>query len=111
MNIRLNYLYRDAANYKTYGTVVFKGGDFQSLTNAETELEKSLIESEYFVAIDVAVPDLRPAILDCTVDHDWHEVEGLEECTDSANDQLDRTISEFIEAVGYANSLQVGRWR
>lgn len=102
MNIRFNYLYRDAGNYKAYGVIVFSGADRVSATDAELVLEKLLIDGEYFVAGDVDVPDLRPAALDCMLDHDWHEVESLEDCVDPPDDQFGRTIVEFIDAVRHA---------
>lgn len=104
MNIRFNYLYRDAGNYKAYGSVVFHGAGSVLVADAEMELERSLIEGNYFVAADVEVPDLRPAALDCTLDHDWHEVECLEECDDPVDDQLNRTIDQFVKAMKRACS-------
>lgn len=99
MNPRLNYLYRDAGNYKTYGSVIFKASNRRSISHLQALMEEALIEREYFVAKDVGVPDLRPAVLDSSMDHDWHEVESLDECGEPPDDRFGRTIDEFIESM------------
>ncbi len=38
--------------------------------DAGVELENSLIDGEYFIAQEFAVPDLSPAVIDGALDHD-----------------------------------------
>jgi hypothetical protein len=74
-----DYLYRDASNYKAFGTVYLRG----TLTRAEQRDLVSYLESgEFFVAEQIGIPALRNFLLgfDRTPsedDHVWHAFEGF----------------------------------
>ena len=78
-----DYLYRDASNYKAFGSVWLTG----TLTEAErTELVECLDGSEFFVAEQIGVPPLYPALFEdgggpTEDDHAWHMFEGFREET------------------------------
>ena len=56
MNSRIDYLYRDASNYKRFGSVVVEG----ELLPADWEMIRSRLEmGELFVAEQVGLPSLR----------------------------------------------------
>lgn len=69
------YLYRDADNFKAWGTLLLKG----SLTTAQVDAMRSIFEEgEYFVAEQIGVPPLCKELWKysggCTKsDHAWHE--------------------------------------
>ncbi len=105
MNIRLEYLYRDAGNFKNWGEVVFSNP-----LNINTELitlmaEKVLIEQPYFVAINAGVPDLHFKDYNEQIDHNWHEIYAFQSTDDAPNDSQGRNIEEFIESLRYASMM------
>ena len=79
MYIRFNYLYRDAGNYKQYGSVVFSNPHHRALRAIEHSIRSSLIDGEFFNVKQWQLPDLREQEWDDELDHDWHEFESVEE--------------------------------
>ena len=83
-----DYLYRDASNYKAFGSVWLTG----TLTEAErTELVDCLDGCEFFVAEQIGVPPLYPALFEDSGgptedDHAWHMFEGFREEGELAED-------------------------
>jgi hypothetical protein len=75
MNTRIEYLYRDADNYKQFGSVVLRG----EITSQERERIKASLDSgEYFIPSQVGLPDLQPKMIsfpDRDADHVWHELD------------------------------------
>lgn len=75
-NTRVEYLYRDAANDRSFGEVVFRG----SATEAQLRrLRAALISSDLLIAEQVGLPSLAPwmrgeAAYDHDVDHAFHEL-------------------------------------
>ena len=99
MNIKLEYLYRDAGNFKNYGEVIFSNPNNIALDIIASMVEKVLIDNMYFVASKVGLPDLRFAEYIPHLDHDWHEVDALQPTNDLPNDPGHRNIEEFIESL------------
>src|SRR5690606_5386634 len=79
MNIRFNYLYRDAGNYKQYGLVVFSNPHNLPLREVEQSIRSALIDGELFNDSRWQLPDLREQEWDDEMDHDWHEFESVKE--------------------------------
>jgi hypothetical protein len=77
-NIKFNYLYRDAGNYKTHGYVVFTNPEGVSLQQMEERIRAKLIDGIWFYAHKWPVPDLHSQKWDDELDHTFHEFEGLE---------------------------------
>ena len=109
-NTTFVYLYRDAANYKEWGRVVFEGAvDDELRKRAEAAFESS----EYFVADAVRVPELFPYLgddedFDERYDHGWHEFHEFEPTDEPADDEAGRSIGEFVAQVEEAAS---GGWK
>jgi hypothetical protein len=82
MNIRFNYLYRDAGNYKQHGSVVFSNAHHRALREVEQSIRSALIDGEFFNASRWQLPDLSEQEWDDELDHDWHEFESVEEIED-----------------------------
>ncbi len=99
-NTEFSYLYRDASNYKQFGTVVFAG----RISEDEWSRLKAACDSgEFFSAEQVRVPSVflfgdgeYPSNED---DHCWHEVEDCRFTNKPADDKHGRTISQFIAEV------------
>ena len=96
-NLRLNYRYRDAHNYKEFGSVVFANPAGMSIEAATALLRGKLISEEFFVPQEWGLPRLHTRPYDPEVDHEWHEFEEFELTDDPATDG--REIGEFLEGV------------
>ena len=105
MNLRFDYLYRDAGNYKNWGDLVFLNKANCDACCLEQQAKKFLIDGEFFVAEKVGVPDLKFQIHIDTLDHEWHEFHSFSPTTEKSNDLCARDIIEFIESLKYAASL------
>ena len=73
MNTRIDYLYRDACNYKTWNSVVICGllSDRQ-----KQEILNCLACGDYFIPSDVGLPEVRFDEFNSEVDTDWFEMYG-----------------------------------
>lgn len=100
----VEYLYRDASNYKAWGGVLLVG-QFSATLEARV---KAVLESEtFFVAERVGLPDLREKLLSWSNgrskedDHEWHELWKLREATqvDMSEFPVWGTVDEFTEAI------------
>lgn len=67
MNTSFEYLYRDAANYKIFETVVLCGA------LRIDEITPFLHEGEFFIPSQVGLIDLQPS-MKTEFDHGWHEI-------------------------------------
>jgi hypothetical protein len=74
----LNYMYRDADNYKQHGEVTLS----RALTEQETErIRRALDMGEYFIPQQVGMPPLQMNFggIDPDSDHAWHELGDVSE--------------------------------
>lgn len=100
MNLRFEYLYRDAANYKAWcALVVSNPGDAHSAATAEQAASKVLIDGAWFVAAAADLPDLRGDEWDDELDHDWHELHGFAETDVPPDDPRGRDIRGLLESL------------
>lgn len=81
MNIRLSYLYRDGGNYKQFNDVVYTNKANLSLTYIRETLKSYLIEEAWFYAEHWGLQDLHAFAYDKDMDHNYHELEDIEETT------------------------------
>ena len=94
MNTRLEYLYRDASNFKNLGEIVFAGEFDDALLN---RLRTSFHEGDWFIASQVRIPDLY--FIEYPInddDHCWHEFSQLTATGDEPNDSEMRTFADFV---------------
>lgn len=83
------YLYRDAANFKSYGSILLSG----RITQPERELIEGKLESgEFFIAEQIGIQPLYEALYELSggateQDHAWHSFGGFRDVTDA--DALD----------------------
>ena len=81
MQTIFEYCYRDAGNFKAFGSVTLDG----SLTPQEENDVRSKLESgDYFIAEQVGIPPLYDQLYQWSngpiqTDHCWHEFVGFEE--------------------------------
>ena len=107
MNIRFDYLYRDASNYSKSGWVVFADPDHLAshLSEQESLLRQALMVDGNFSAHQIRLPELfLYAAGDASSDdHCLHEFLGLEATTDQPDDQLRRSFCQFLDQIEEAS--------
>lgn len=96
MNIEFSYLYRDAGNFKQFGSIVFSNTNKLPLNELHSKILKALIDEMFFDPLQAHVPVLFFDDEDEELDHDWHEFENLQETSAAPNDVLQRDITIFI---------------
>ncbi|HBA60924.1 MAG TPA: hypothetical protein DCZ92_08905 [Elusimicrobia bacterium] len=94
MNTLLEYLYRDASNYKQHGSVVLQGAI------SLKDIQPLLIDGEYFIPSQAGLPDLQHKFKDqgfeypTEDDHAWHEIVSMRPSRKQATLPLHR--KEFL---------------
>jgi hypothetical protein len=95
MNIRFNYLHRDAANNQKQGFVIFSNPDNLNIEVVDLHFRESLLDGEFFDPTDCDVP--RLTIENSPVpDHAWNEYSYVELTEEHVTDT--RSIVEFLSA-------------
>ena len=92
MNIKLEYVYRDAGNYKNHGSVVFANLKNRPLAEVVELIAERTVSyliwkySEMFFASDWGIPDLHFTEFDWDdeLDHYFHEIENVGETNEKA---------------------------
>lgn len=88
MRTIFEYRYRDAGNFKAFGSIALEG----SLTpREENEVRSKLEAGDYFIAEQVGVPPLYDQLYQWSdgptaSDHCWHEFVGFREATEIEKD-------------------------
>jgi len=100
-NIKFNYLYRDAGNYKLFGSVIFTNIGSKSIQSIELAIRANLIDNEYFIPEKWKIPRLSFGDYSPELDHDYHEFESLEETKDSPTENNE--ISTFLKIITACN--------
>ena len=96
-NIKFNYLYRDAGNYKQFSDIVFTNKNSLSLQEIELAIRKNLIEGEFFIPEKWNTPRLSFEDYSPELDHDYHEFESLEVTNEPPTENCD--ISNFLAGI------------
>lgn len=91
-NIKFNYLYRDASNYKQHGSIVYSNPNSVSLDIMKKAIIPNLIDGEFFVASDWELPSLLFETL-TEDDHEWHEFASIELTDDEPQLSIEYLLS------------------
>ncbi len=91
-NIKFNYLYRDASNYKNFGSIVFDNPQNIELSALEDLIHSKLISHHWFYADQWQVADLHFGSWDNELDHAFHEFESVEYTDEPADAGADTTL-------------------
>ncbi len=99
----LHYLYRDAANWKTFGAVAFPNPDEKTVDEITAAIRATLEGGEFFIAESVDMPTLYHDASDpnwADQAHGYHEFEQVELVYKprSGIKRDERTITELLEA-------------
>jgi hypothetical protein len=97
-SVRFNYLYRDGANFKAWGEVIFPNPRNLSLKYIETKLFKAFLPDNQFIAHQIRLPEIFIFKTgQFTVnDHCFHEFASVENCQETSTDFYHRSISDFL---------------
>jgi len=96
MNIKFEYLYRDAANYKQFGEVIFSNPSAMELATIDAQIRKQLIDNEWFYPAKWGLKDLHYFAWDVELDHIFHEYIGIFP-TDEPATEMD--VRAFLEKI------------
>jgi len=99
--IRFNYLYRDAGNYKNWGSIVLSNQEKLPLDAARLRLRRALVDGYLFVAKQVRIPErfLFRAGFATSDDHCYHEFDGVESTTEVPDDLHSRSIAQLLSEI------------
>lgn len=96
-NLKLNYRYRDAGNYKQFGYIIFSNVSKLSIGEATIQILEKLIDNEFFIPQEWDLPRLHFHSFDPELDHEFHEFENWEETFEQATDTRD--VKVFLEEI------------
>lgn len=105
MNIRFEYLYRDAGNFKNWGEVVFVNRDGYDVIALERRARRVLIDREYFDADKAMVPNLKFTDYIDGLDHAWHEFHAFAPTASEPSDLEGRDVAEFLAHLEQASPI------
>lgn len=109
-SIKFNYLYRDGANYKAWGEVVFNNPEQLPLDQIHRRLIASFLTDKLFIANQISIPDQFLFLNGkfTRFDHCYHEFDSVETCDENGTDSLGRSIANFLLEV---ESVAKQGWR
>ena len=89
-------MYRDGANYKNHGEVIFNNPNNKSLELVTAIIKTALqFEEPWFYVNEWGLPDLHFDKWDDETDHTFHEFEDVEYTEEPPTDT--RSINEFLQ--------------
>jgi hypothetical protein len=89
--ILFEYLYRDAGNYKLYGSVVLNNHYLLSISQIEALIKISFIDGGWFDPVRCGIPPLAFEVYGQDLDHGWHEVTRISFTSEPASQTMDVT--------------------
>jgi hypothetical protein len=100
-NIKFSYVYRDGANYKSWGNVIFANPDKLALDQIESRLVNAFLPDKLFIAHQISVPEkfLFLNMEFTKFDHCYHEFHIIEISEEKPTDSLNRSITDFLKDV------------
>jgi len=100
MNIKLEYLYRDEANYKDFREVIFPNPDKLSLSYIEEVINKNLIEGQWFYPTKWNL-SLVETYQNYMHEFEWYEYDRISNTSETATST--RSITHFLNFISCKN--------
>jgi len=96
-NLKFEYLYRDAGNYKQFGQIVFLNPTNLDPQSATLKIKDKLIDGEFFYPSKVGVPRLEAYDFDFEIDHEWYEFQKFSLTNENPTELInaEKFISKF----------------
>jgi hypothetical protein len=100
-NIKFTYLYRDAANYKSWGEVIFTNPDQLSVEEIKSRLIGAFLPDNLFIASQISIPEKFLFLngIFSRYDHCYHEFDEVELCQELPTDVLNRSAADFLKII------------
>ncbi|KAA3614743.1 MAG: hypothetical protein D8M58_09800 [Calditrichaeota bacterium] len=95
-NLKFEYLYRDAGNYKQFGFIVLNNPSNLDPDTATSLIRKHLIDGEFFYPKKVQIPLIERYKFDFDLDHQWYEFENFSFTNEIHTDP--RSVETFINS-------------
>jgi len=101
VNVEFQYLYRDAGNFKNFGSVIFGNRSGASIASVEEAIRSKTFEN-LFDAASLQLPELffKEFPYDPELDHPLHEFAGLVATDGKVNDACSRDIADIPSQIG-----------
>jgi len=96
LNIKFNYLYRDAGNYKKFGSVIFTNPNNIPTAFVDETIRQFLIDHEFFDHEIFEIPSLFYEMQN-NDDHNWHEYENVASTDEKSTNK--NTIDKFTKNI------------
>jgi hypothetical protein len=96
-NIKFEYLYRDAGNYKLYNSVIFSNKHMNNIDDIETKIRNKLIDGEFFIPEAWKIKRLGFENYDSESDHVYHEFIALTQTDKLPTEKED--IFSFLQRI------------
>lgn len=114
MSTAFDYMYRDAGNFKAFGTIALEG----ELDQADQELIRGRLSSgEFFIAEQVGVPPLYRELYKwsggpISDDHCWHEFVGFRALSEveSRTESVREFVARFAAVDDWNEGLSPHFW-
>ena len=116
-NVAVNYMYRDASNYKCHETVIFANPRGVSASELWMRINEALRGAMLFEGQPIFKPELvglptiflfdQPGFSKNEDDHDWHELMSVEATSDPATCTTGQPIEAFIESLSATHARLV----
>lgn len=91
----VEYMYRDASNYKNWGEAILKNSRNESIDQLERRIRGFLHDCEFFEAKNAGITPLYFDKWISSQDHTWHTFLSLS--TTAAEVTVDLEIEDFID--------------
>ena len=110
---QFDYLYRDADNYKAFGSVAFSG---EVAAEKWNKAQANLFEESCFIAEQIGVPSLCHQLFrwnggsPTDADHCWHEFLGIKAVSeDDIGEDVPRggSFKPFVERLSKVNAWNI----
>lgn len=96
-NVRFNYLYRDADNFKLFGSEVFANPDHLPLSEISDRLTAALIDGEFFDPVKWKIRMLSFPDASDEKDHSWNEFDSVAFTADEPTTTM--SIGAFLQTI------------
>jgi hypothetical protein len=100
-NVKFNYLYRDASNFKKFASVVFSNPSGMNPLAVSKSLEDAFWVDGLFIADQIRVPEVF-LFTKCDIsidDHCFHQFQSIELTLQVPTDTHGRSIGDFVAEV------------
>lgn len=94
MNVRMDYMYRDAGNNKLRENTIFSNNHRLTLCQVADFVQAAFIKGKWFDPDSCGIERLTFERCDSDLDHEWHEIETISPTIEAVTIDID--IADFL---------------